>query len=162
MTRITDVGTQRACTLGFLLLLGVAVAGCTPSMVIGPLSHQQEEREDLLTRARVAGQATDVIEKVTPPLTPDEQHRAKVQDESCRASYMWKDSLTYVGGGLVAVAAGLTVGGAYANGSADTTKQIFGVTGASTALFGTMLVAIGGMIQNHYVNRGCVTRVDTQ
>jgi hypothetical protein len=57
-------------------------------------------------------------------------------------------------------AAGLTIGGAYATGNTDTTKQIFGVTGGSMALLGTLLVAIGGMVQNHYSDIGCVTRLD--
>ncbi len=104
----------------------------------------------------------DAIEKVVPPLTPAERSLAEEQDQSCRSSYIWKNGLTYTGGVLVAAAAGITIGGAYLTGNTDTTKQIFGVTGASIALFGTLLVAVGAMVQNHFTDRGCVTTLNVR
>jgi hypothetical protein len=148
-----------------LLVLPLAlatVAGCAPSTIVGPLSHEQEEREHLLDRARTAGLPTDLLEKVVPPLTPEEMRTQQEQDSSCRASYVWKNGLTYTGSGLVAAAAGITIGGAYATGNSDETKAIFGVTGGTMALFGTILVAVGGILQNSYTDRGCVTRLSTK
>ena len=145
---------------GFVsLLLLTCGVGCSHSQIVGPLSRQEDEREHLFDRARAAGVPTDVLQKVVPPLTADELRLAEEQDDSCRSSYGWKNGLTYTGSGLIAVAAGLTIGGTYATGNSDTTKQIFGVTGGTTALFGTLLVAIGGIIQNHYSNHGCGTKL---
>jgi hypothetical protein len=138
----------------------VASAGCTPSKIEGPLSFQQDERNHLIGRARHAGVPPDFLDRVDPPLTPEELTLAQQQTDSCRSSYVWKKGLTYTGSLIVAGAAGLTIGGAYATGNTDTTKQIFGVTGGSMALLGTLLVAIGGMVQNHYSDIGCVTRLD--
>jgi hypothetical protein len=144
--------------IGVLVITG----GCTPSMVIGPLSHEQEERDHLLVRAKTAGISTDLLEKVVPPLTPDERLLEAEQNHSCRSSYVWKNGLTYTGSGMVAAAAGITIGGAYATGNTDTTKAIFGVTGGTMALAGALLVAIGAIIQNNYTDRGCVTRLSTK
>ena len=161
MIQITNIAVAGRRAVAFGLLLASA-SGCTPSMIIGPLSRQQEERDHFMGRARGAGISTDLLEKVAPPLTPEERAIAQDQDDSCRSSYVWKNGLTYTGSALVAGAAGLTIGGAYATGNTDTTKQIFGVTGGATALLGTLLVAIGGMVQNHYSDRGCVPRLDTK
>jgi hypothetical protein len=30
------------------------------------------------------------------------------------------------------------------------------------ALFGTILVAVGGILQNRYTDRGCVTRIEAK
>ena len=152
---------RTAGTLGVLLALASAT-GCTPSMVIGPLSHEREERDHLLERARTAGTSIDLLERVSPPLTPDEQRLGAEQDSSCRSSYLWKNGLTYTGSGLVAAAAGITIGGAYATGNTDTAKAIFGVTGGTLALAGALIVAIGAIIQNNYTDRGCVTRLSTK
>lgn len=104
----------------------------------------------------------DTLDKVMPPLTVDEEALAKEQDHYCRSSYVWKNGLTYTGSILVAAAAGITIGGAALTGKTDTTKEIFGVTGASTALFGTLLVAVGAMVQNHFTDRGCVTTLSVR
>ncbi len=144
-----------------LFALTVAT-GCAPASIVGPLSHQEEERELLFTRAQKAQVSTDLLEQVMPPPTPEEKKREDEQDSSCRASYLWKNGLTYTGSALVAGAAGLTIGGAYATGNGDTTKAVFGVTGGTLALFGTMLVAIGGILQNNSSDRGCVPRIDTR
>lgn len=152
---------EAALGLGATLLLTL-LAGCSPSTIIGPLSHQEEEQERFMDRARRFGMSTEDVQRVFPPLTPEEENRKRDQDSSCRSSYLWKNGLTYTGSALVAAAAGLTIGGAYATGNSDETKAIFGVTGGTTALFGTMLVAIGSIIQNAYTDRGCVTRLDTK
>jgi hypothetical protein len=154
-----DVMGRVAVTFALVLVVGSAT-GCAPGKIVGPLSYQFEERQHLIDRARHAGVSTELIEKVAPPLTPSEWDLAEAQDSSCRSSYMWKNFLTYSGSVLVAGAAGLTIGGAYVTGNAnaDTTKQIFGVTGGSMALLGTLFVAIGGMVQNHFTDSGCVTK----
>ena len=107
-------------TLGLLLVLASAV-GCAPSLIVGPLTHQQEERDHLLKRARQAGMSTDLLDRVLPPLTPEEKSLADEQDHSCRSSYLRKDGFTWIGSGLVAAAAGITIGGAYATSNNDST-----------------------------------------
>jgi hypothetical protein len=91
--------------VGRALLVLLLSAGCTPSMIIGPLSYQRDERDHLMARARAAGMSTDLLAKVAPPLTPEEQRTADDQDSSCRASYIWKNGFTYTGSVLVAAAA---------------------------------------------------------
>jgi hypothetical protein len=140
----------------FLLVISV---GCTPSMIIGPLAHQQEERDDLLNRAKQAGMSADLLERAFPPLTPDEKSLADEQDHSCRSSYLRKNGFTWTGSGLVAVAAGLTIGGAYATSTNDSTgKLVFGVSAGTMAALGSGLVAIGGIIQQGFTDRGCVAK----
>jgi len=51
-----------------------------PSLIVGPLTHQQEERDHLLNRARRAGMSTDLLDRVLPPLTPEEKNLADEQD----------------------------------------------------------------------------------
>jgi hypothetical protein len=161
MIQTTSVGRIRR-TLGLLLVLAGAV-GCTPSNIIGPMSHQQEERDHLLDRARHAGMSTDLLERVAPPLTTDEQRLADEQDHSCRSSYVRKNGFTWTGSGLVALAAGLTIGGAYATSNNDTTgKLIFGVSAGTMATLGSGLVAIGGIIQERFTDRGCVTKINVK
>jgi hypothetical protein len=134
-----------------------------PSTIIGPLAHQQEERDHILNRARQAGMSMDLIERVLPPLTPDEKGLADEQNHSCRSSYVRKNGLTWTGSGLVAAAAGLTIGGAYATGNNDMTgKLIFGVSAGTLAALGSGLVAIGGIIQQHFTDRGCVTKANVK
>lgn len=148
--------------LGLLLALASPV-GCVPSTIVGPLAHQQEERDHLLDRARKAGMSTDLLEKVVPPLTPEERRLADEQTDSCRSSYVRKNGLTWTGSGLVAAAAGLTIGGAYATGNNDMTgKLIFGVSAGTFAALGSGLVAIGGIIQQHFTDRGCVTKANVK
>jgi hypothetical protein len=145
--------------IGALLLVASAV-GCAPSTIVGPLEHQQEERNVLLERARRGGMATDVVEKVLPPLTPWEEQLAREQDSSCRSSYMWKNGLTWTGSLLIAAAGGVEVGGAIATGNSDTNgKVIFGVSAGTGAILGSILVAVGGIVQNGYTDRGCQSRM---
>ena len=48
-----------------------SAAGCMPSTIIGPLSHQEEERDHILLRSQRAGMSKDLFEKVLPPLDDD-------------------------------------------------------------------------------------------
>jgi len=57
--------------MGLLLASGIA-SGCVPSRVIGPLQHEQDERNTLLTRARKAGASEEILTAVAPPLTAEE------------------------------------------------------------------------------------------
>jgi hypothetical protein len=150
--------------MGLLLVLAAA-PGCTPSSVIGPLQHERDERDKLLTRwaertDRAPARATVVPEEILsalfPPLTPEEVQSIQKENASCRSSYMWKNALTWTGSVFVAAAAGITVGGAYATGNNDTTgKLLFGVSAGSLAALGSGLVAIGGIIQTGFTDRGC-------
>jgi len=149
-------------SLGALLVVA-STQGCTPSIIIGPLAHQEEERNHLLMRARVAGMSADLVDKVAPPLTPGEEQLARDQDDSCRASYLWKNALTWTGSTLIATSAGLTIGGAYATGNNDTSgKVIFGVSAGTMAALGSGLVAIAGIIQGNFSDRGCVSKLTTK
>jgi hypothetical protein len=148
--------------LGALLaaFLLTGAPGCTPSAIIGPLSHEQDERDHLVMRARVQGTSGELIDKVVPPLTPYEEDLAREQDSSCRSSYMWKNGLTWTGSLLIASAAGITVGGAYATGNNDSTgKLAFGLSAGTLATLGSGLVAIGGIIANGFSDRGCQSRM---
>jgi hypothetical protein len=141
------------------LLVVLAAPGCMPSHVIGPLEHEREEREKLLDRARNVGESEQTIERVFPPLTPDEVEQSKKQIYSCRSSYLWKNGLTWTGSIMVAIAGGVTVGGAYATGNNDTDGKIaFGVSAGSLAALGSALVAIGGIVQTGFTDRGCWVR----
>lgn len=158
----TTNGVRDARIFGLILWL-VSSVGCTPSMIIGPLAHQQEERGYLLNRARQEGMSTDLLERVLPPLTPDEKSLSDEQDHSCRSSYLWKNGLTWTGSGMVAAAAGLTIGGAYATSNNDSTgKLVFGVSAGTMAALGSGLVAIGGIIQQRFTDRGCVTKANVK
>lgn len=156
---------RRNVVLGLLLLAGAA--GCTPSNIVGPLSHVDEERDILLTRARAAGVSEETINKFIPPQTPEEAARGRAQDSSCRTSYMWKNALTWTGSILIAVAAGFTIGGAYLSGKNNTltentsnTGQIaFGVSAGTLATLGSGLVAVGGIIANGFTDRGCQSKI---
>jgi hypothetical protein len=149
---------RRALYILFSLLL--AGPGCTPSHIVGPLSHSEDEREHLLTRAQVAGVSGDIVGRAFPPLTAEELDQAREQDSSCRSSYMWKNALTWTGSILIAVAAGITIGSAYATGNSDNTSKIaFGVSVGTLATFGAGLVAIGGIIGNGFTDRGCVSKI---
>jgi hypothetical protein len=142
------------------LLVLASAAACAPASIVGPLSHQREERDYLLTRARRAGMSVGLLEKVVPPLTPEEERLAGEQDASCRSSYLWKNGLTWTGSSLVGVAAGVTIGGAYATSNNDNTgKVIFGVSAATMAALGSILVALGGIGQQRFTDRGCMSKV---
>jgi hypothetical protein len=144
--------------LGLLIVLGAA-SGCVPSSVVGPLQHERDEREILLTRSRKSGLSDAVLNTVVPPLTPEELQSMKVESDSCRSSYLWKNGLTWTGSVFVAVGAGITIGGAYATGNNDTTgKVIYGVSAGTLAALGSLLVAIGGIVQQRFTDRGCWVR----
>jgi hypothetical protein len=140
--------------LGSLLVLAAA-SGCIPSSVIGPLQHEREEREKLLSRARKDGVSQQILDAVVPPLTSEELLAIKGQDDSCRASYLWKNGLTWTGSFMVAGAAGVTIGSAYVP---DTSKVLFGASAGSLAALGSALVAVGGIIQSGFTDRGCWVR----
>lgn len=72
---------------------------------------------------------------------------------------MWQNALTWTGSLLVAAAAGITVGGAYATGSnVDTnTKIAFGVSAGTMAT-----VAIAGIIVSGFTDRGCVSKLSSK
>ena len=143
-------------TAAGLLMILAAAPGCLPSSVIGPLEHEREEREKVVVRARQSGVSEAVLDTVVPPLTTEEVQSMKAQDASCRSSYMWKNGLTWTGSILVAVAAGVTIGGAYASGINDTAeKLLFGVSAGSLAALGSAFVAVGGIIQGGFTDRGC-------
>jgi hypothetical protein len=100
-----------------------------------------------------------VINAVVPPLTADEVQAMKKQGDSCRASYLWKNGLTWTGGSMVAVASGFTIGGAYATGNNDTNGKIaFGVSAGTLAALGSVLVVVGALVQQGFTDRGCWVR----
>ena len=123
---------------------------------MGPLQREADEREKVATRARKSNVSEDMITAVAPPLTDAEMETRKEENSSCRSSYMWKNGMTWTGSVLVAVAAGITIGGAYATGNDDSSgKLIFGVSAGSLAALGTGLVAVGGIVQTGFTDRGC-------
>jgi hypothetical protein len=152
----------------WLLLLVSAAPGCVPSSVIGPLQREQDERDKLLTRwvnradrapSRSPAVPAELLDAVFPPPTPEEVQLSQKQNSSCRSSYLWKNGLTWTGSIFVATAAGITVGGAYATGNNDTTgKLLFGVSAGSLAALGSGLVALGGIVQQGFTDRGCWVR----
>ncbi|MDP9001665.1 MAG: hypothetical protein M3O46_16320 [Myxococcota bacterium] len=144
----------------FGMLMALAVApGCVPSHVIGPLRHEREERERLVVRSRASGVSLDLLNTVVPPLTPEEEGVMDEQTDSCRTSYLWKNGLTWTGGGFVAVAAGSTIVGAVATGNSDTSSKIvFGVSAGTLAALGSILQVIAGIIQVNFSDRGCVVK----
>ncbi len=117
----------------------------------------------LLARARAAGASEETINRLIPPQTAAEAALARDQDSSCRNSYVWKNGLTWTGSILIAVAAGFTVGGAFLagnNASSTNTGQIaFGVSAGTLATAGSGLVAVGGIVANGFVDRGCQSRI---
>jgi len=150
------------------LLFVLAASGCVPSRVIGPLQHEREERSKLLDRwveredrlhSRPSAISAEYLDVLFPPMTPEEEQAIQKENSSCRSSYVWKNGLTWTGSMFVAIAAGITVGGAYATGNNDTTgKLVFGVSAGTLAALGSGLVAIGGIIQNGFTDRGCSVR----
>jgi hypothetical protein len=148
----------KATTMGLLMVLATA-SGCTPSSVFGRLQRQQDERDQILGRARGSRVSVEVLDVIAPPLTPEEVQRVEKENESCRASYMWKNALTWTGAVMVAIAAGVTIGGAYATGNNDTTgKIVFGVSAGSLAALGGALGVAGGIIHANFTDRGCVLK----
>lgn len=140
-------------------VLALAFASdCAPYSVIGPLSHEQEERDHFLRRARAAGVSVELIDAVVPPMTPEEKHLAREQDAFCRTSYKWKNTFTWTGGTLVAIAAGITIGGAYATGNDNLDYKVaFGVSAGTLATLGSVLVVVGALVQQTFVDRGCTS-----
>ena len=83
----------------------------------------------------------------------------QTESDSCRSSYLWKNGLTWTGSVFVAAGAGITIGGAYATGNNDTTgKVVYGVSAGTLAALGSLLVAIGGIVQQGFTDRGCWVR----
>ena len=97
----------------------------------------------------------DLLDTVVPPLTSEELQAIKGQDDSCRASYLWKNGLTWTGSFMVAGAAGVTIGSAYVP---DASKILLGASAGSLAALGSALVAIGGIVQGGFTDRGCWVR----
>jgi hypothetical protein len=150
--------THKRATMGLLLVLAAA-PGCTPSSVFGPLQNQRDQRDQLLRRAQGSSVSVELLNVFAPPLTPEEVQGIARENDSCRSAYMWKNALTWTGGVLVAVAAGVTIGGAYATGNNDTTGKIaFGVSAGSLAALGGVLVVVGGIINQRFTDRGCVVK----
>ena len=142
-----------------LLLVVAGASGCVPSRVIGPLQHEQDERSKLLTRARKAGASEEILNAVAPPLTTEEVQSFQVESDSCRSSYLWKNGLTWTGGGFVFAASALTIGSAYAASITNKTDQIlFGVSAGSLAALGSIFVIAGGIVQQGFTDRGCWVR----
>jgi len=154
---------SRSALLGLSVLAGAA--GCTPSYIVGPLSHVDEERDVLLARARAAGTSEQTINAFIPLQSTQEGAIAREQDASCRNSYMWKNGLTWTGSILIAAAAGFTIGSAFlaSNKSTSNTGEIaFGVSAGTLATAGSGLVAIGGIIANGFIDRGCQSKITTR
>jgi hypothetical protein len=139
-----------------LLLVATTAPACVPASVIGPLQHERDVREKLLVRSRAAGVSDDLLNTVVPPLTPDELGAMQAESRSCRSSYLWKNGLTWTGSVFVAGAAGLTIGAALATGNNDANpKLVYGVSAGSLAALGSILVAVGGIVQQGFTDRGC-------
>jgi hypothetical protein len=101
----------------------------------------------------------EVLNAVVPPLTPAEEQQVEDQTDSCRASYLWKNGLTWTGGALVGIAAASTIAAALATGNSDTTGKIaFGISAGTLAALGTIFQVIAGVIQVDFADRGCVVR----
>ena len=141
------------------MLALVIAPGCTPCRVFGPSQRQLDERQEILNRARGAPVPVEVLNVLAPSLTRDELEAVRQENASCRASYLWKSGFNWTGGALVGIAAGVTIGGAYATALSDATiKVAFGVSAGSLAALGAIFEAIGGLVQQSYTDRGCVMR----
>jgi hypothetical protein len=137
----------------------VSIMGCTPAEVVGSLRHEEDERERLLIRVRTSGASLEVLNAIAPPLTRMEESSMQLQDGSCRASYWWKNGLSWTGGGLIAVAAGSTIVGGVATGyNATFAKIFFGISGGTLAALGGILQVAAGIVQTGFADRGCVVR----
>jgi hypothetical protein len=142
-----------------MALAVVLVAGCVPWNVVGPLRREEDERERLLVRARASAVSLEVLNAMVPALSPEEEAAMSEQDSSCRASYLWKNGLTWTGGSLVGIAAGSTILGGIATGNSDTYEKIaFGISGGTLAALGGILEVIAGIIQVGFSDRGCFVR----
>jgi hypothetical protein len=142
-----------------VIVVLASAPGCYPSTIIGPLSHQRQERDQLHKRALAAGKPVEILDGVFLPLTPEEEQLADDEDASCRSSYMWKNGFTWTGSALVGLAAGLTIGAAYATNTDNTSgKLIFGVSAGTMAALGSVFVAVGGILQQRFTDRGCTSR----
>ncbi len=144
---------------GGMALAVVLVAGCAPWNVVGPLRREEDERERLLVRARASGVSLEVLNAMVPPLSAVEEQIMSAQDSSCRASYLWKNGLTWTGGSLVGIAAGSTILGGIATGNSDTYEKIaFGISGGTLAALGSILEVVAGILQIDFSDRGCFVR----
>lgn len=151
---------MRTPTIGPIFAAALALTtACTPCSVFGPLQQQEDERELILRRAQGTGISPEVMNVIAPPLTADEVRAVQRQNASCRASYLWKNGIGWTGGVMIAVAAGVTIGGAYATGNNDQTGKIaFGVSAGSLAALGGVLGVAAGMIHQSFTERGCVLK----
>ncbi|HXN31099.1 MAG TPA: hypothetical protein VN894_04525 [Polyangiaceae bacterium] len=150
--------TFRTATIGLLLVLATT-PGCAPCSVFGPLQHQRDERDLLLLRSRGSALPIEVVNVIAPPLTPAELQAVDRENHSCRVSYIWKNALTWTGGVLVAVAAGVTVGGAYGTAINDSSLKIaFGVSAGTLAALGGVFGVLGGIVHQSFTERGCVVK----
>jgi hypothetical protein len=123
------------------------------------LEYEREQREHLLERSRASGLSVELLNTVVPPLTPEEKQAIQGQNDSCRSSYMWKSALSWTGGSLIAVSAGMTISGALATGNSDTTgKIVFGVSAGSLAALGSIFEVTAGIIQQYFSDRGCIVK----
>jgi hypothetical protein len=148
---------MRRTTMSALAL--VSVMGCIPAEVVGSLRHEEDERERLLIRARGSGVSVDVLNAIVPPLSRDEKRAMQAQDSSCRASYLWKNGLSWTGGSLIAVAAGSTIIGGVATGyNATFAKIFFGISGGTLAALGGIMQVVAGIVQTGFADRGCVVQ----
>jgi hypothetical protein len=142
-----------------LLFVLAAAPGCVPSSVMGPLQRERDDRDKLIVRSRRAELPGDVVDKIMPPLTPEEEQATLLQNGSCRSYYLWKNGLTWTGSILVGAAAGFTIGAAYATNQNDPSATIgYGVSAGSLAALGSILVAVGGIVQQGFTDRGCWVR----
>jgi hypothetical protein len=147
----------RRTTMSALAL--ASVMGCIPAEVVGSLRHEEDERERLLVRARGSGVSVDLLNAIVPPLSRDEKRAMQAQDDSCRASYLWKNGLSWTGGSLIAVAAGSTIIGGVATGyNATFAKIFFGISGGTLAALGGIMQVVAGIVQTGFADRGCVVR----
>jgi hypothetical protein len=144
---------------GVSALALVSVMGCIPAEVVGSLRREENERERLLLRARGSGASVEVLNAIVPPLTRLEEQGMQAQDSSCRASYLWKNGLSWTGGSLIAVAAGSTIIGGVATGyNATFAKIFFGVSGGTLAALGGIMQVAAGIVQTRFADRGCIVR----
>lgn len=148
-----------AASLAFALAAATST-GCTPCSVFGPLQHQKDEREQLLSRAREATLPVEVVNVIAPPLTRAEREAVDRENASCRASYLWKNALSWSGAVLVVAASGVVIaGGAYSEEFDHLAGTLaFGLSAGGLATLGGLLGLAGGMIHQSFTERGCVLK----
>jgi hypothetical protein len=144
---------------GLALLATTTSSGCSPCSVFGPLQIQRDERELVLARFRGSRFPVELANVIAPPLTAAELGAVDRQNGSCRTLYMWKNALTWTGTILVVIAAGVTIGGAYATAIDDFASKIaFGVSAGSLATLGGVLEVLGDVVHQSFTERGCIVK----